>query len=175
MNHTDNTVTQVSWLHNCTIIRLIHTGSNYAHTTAATAHPCCQHIGSGSVMELGNAMGVGSMGIPSSKASSGPAETLHFQVFWNTPISWDGMWHILSFENFLHLKRDIQIYIRILYLYIKYQQRLTLELTPSKFISFQTNLLSRSIHQICSFVWLNYIPILGKDHAHFLEKLGQLP
>lgn len=95
MNHTDNTVTQVSWLHNCTIIRLIHTGSNYAHTTAATAHPCCQHIGSGSVMELGNAMGVGSMGIPSSKASSGPAETLHFQVFWNTPISWDGMWHIL--------------------------------------------------------------------------------
>lgn len=68
---------QVSWLHNCMIIRLIHTGSNYTDTTAATAHSCCWHVGSGSAMEPGKVMDVGSMGIPSSNASSGPAEILH--------------------------------------------------------------------------------------------------
>lgn len=46
----------MSWLHNCTIIGLIHTGSNYTDTTAATAQPCCQHVGSGSAVEPGKAM-----------------------------------------------------------------------------------------------------------------------
>lgn len=171
----------MSWLHNCTIIRLIHTGSNYGHTTAATARPCCQHVGSGSAMEPGNPMGVGSMGIPSSNASSGTAEILHFQVLWNTPISWDGMWSIWkyrlssTFGNFLHLKRYWQ-YIQVLYLYTyKISAKIDSWTDPSKSISFQTSPLSRSIHQVCSFVWLNYIPALGKDHEDFLGKLGQLP
>lgn len=144
----------MSWLHNCTIIRLIHKGSNYHHTKAATAHPCCQHV-----LDLPRSLGKpwvweGWESPPS--ASSGPAEILHLQVFWNTSISSDGTWPIwryrlsTTFGNFPCLKRDIgSIYKYCVYIYI-YIQNISkdwlLNWPPSKFISFQTSPSSRRIH-----------------------------
>lgn len=172
----------MSWLHNCTIITLIHAGSNYSHSTAATAHPCCRHVDSGSTMEPGKAMGVGKVGIPSSNASLGPAEILHFQVFGNTPIQL--RWHAahLKIQTFLYIwefsvsREILATYTNTLFVYIQnISKDWLLNWPPSKFISFQTSPLSRSIHQVYSFMLLKYIPALGKDHEDFLRKLGQLP
>lgn len=153
IHHADNTVMQVSWLHNCTIIRLIHTGSNYTRTaTAATAHPAA------STLALDLPMwSLGKQWVWEAWESPPLMPLQDLQGYCTLPgvlecTSQLG-WHVahLKIETSLYIwqfsasqERYIgNIYKYYICIYTKHQQRLTLELTPSKFISFQTSPLSR--------------------------------
>lgn len=161
------------------IIRLIRRGTNYTHT--ATAHPCCQHVGSGSAVEPGKAMGVGGMGIPSSNVQDlqgyctsscfgihqsagmacGPFEArdlpLHLGIFW--------------------VSREILgTYTNTIFVYIIYKISTKIDSwTDSLKVHILPDQPFIQKHEVCFFVWLKYIPALGKDHEDFLRKLGQLP